>query len=66
MISISLDQWIDIREELLDDSAGPIDDPDWFVIVDLAEFDNEFDDHVTMEFKTPEAEMWFKLKYIKE
>lgn len=57
MISISLDQWIDIRETYFDDSAGPVDEP---------EFDVEIDDHVILTFHTPQDEMWFKLKYIKE
>jgi hypothetical protein len=57
MISISLDQWIDIQEEYFDDSAGPVDNP---------EFDVEIDDHVVLTFDSPQAETYFRLRYIKE
>jgi hypothetical protein len=57
VINITLDQWIDIREEYLDDSAGAVDLPD---------FDVKIDDQVVLTFVHPEEETYFRLKFIKE
>jgi hypothetical protein len=57
MISLTVDQWINICEEYLDDSAGAVDVPD---------FDVTIDDSVVLTFNTPKEETFFRLRFLKE
>jgi hypothetical protein len=56
MITLSAEDWFELREACLDDSAGPIDDPEFDVVVD--------GDQVRLTFETPAAETYFRLRWI--
>jgi hypothetical protein len=56
MIQLSADDWFELREACLDDSAGPIDDPEFDVVVD--------GDQVRLTFETPAAETYFRLRWL--
>jgi hypothetical protein len=56
MITLSRNQWFELSEALLDDSAGPLDVPwthDWDETTDL----------VTLEFADPREQTVFLLRY---
>lgn len=59
MIVLDLDQWHDLAEHLLDDSAGPVSVP-WSWL------HSEIDNVVEIRFDTPQEQTLFLLKYLKE
>jgi hypothetical protein len=56
MITLSREDWFELREACLDDSAGAIDDPDFDVVID--------NDQVRLTFATPAAETFFRLRWL--
>ena len=57
MITLTRDQWFGLSEAVLDDSAGPIDEPAWTYTWD------EATDLVTIDFQDPREETVFLLRY---
>lgn len=57
MITLSRDQWFGLSEAVLDDSAGPIDEPGWTCTWD------EVTDLVTIGFANPAEHTVFLLRY---
>jgi hypothetical protein len=59
MIQLSREDWFELREACLDDSAGPIDDPEFDVVIDAAT------GTAKLYFVTPQAETAWCLRWIK-
>ena len=55
MIVLDQQRWWEISEEILDDSAGPIEDPLFEVV--------QTGNTITLNFHTPQDETWFRLKF---
>jgi hypothetical protein len=58
MITLSREDWFELREACLDDSAGPIDDPEFDVVIDAAT------GTAKLYFVTPAAETYFRLRWL--
>jgi hypothetical protein len=59
MIVMTSQQWFELAETCLDDSTGPIDEPEFDVVID------DLAQQVRLTFVTPQAETAFCLRWIK-
>jgi hypothetical protein len=59
MIVLSMQEWFELAECCLDDSAGPIDDPEFDVVID------DMAQQARLTFATPQAETAWCLRWIK-
>jgi hypothetical protein len=58
MIVLTSQEWFELAEACLDDSAGPIDEPEFDVVID------DTAQQVRLTFATPQAETAFCLRWI--
>jgi hypothetical protein len=56
MIALSREDWFELSEACLDDSAGAIDDPDFDVVI--------AGEQVRLTFASPAAETYFRLRWL--
>jgi hypothetical protein len=56
MIVLTTQEWFDVAEACLDDSTGPIDDPEFDVVI--------AGEQVRLTFASPAAETYFRLRWL--
>ena len=56
MIVLTTQEWFDMAEACLDDSTGPIDEPEFDVVLD--------GEQVRLTFVTASAETYFRLRWL--
>lgn len=58
MIVLTSQEWFELAESCLDDSAGPIDEPEFDVVID------DSAQQVRLTFVTDSAETFFRLRWL--
>lgn len=58
MIVLALDDWFEVAEACLDDSAGAVDEPEFIIDQD------DEQGTITLTFATPAEETFFRLRWL--